>query len=458
MTGIERLRDIVNDGPYSGGMIHISVQKLREICEQIEREFGVETVKADGIAANNRRVELCAALGIDTDTGWSDAMAEMVKRLMPEGMEWPRFEDGEPVRLGEHWEEDGFDESVTRIDSIEFADDGVRFENEYNEVFYRYGERVKRPAPKVLDADGVEIRVGDTVYLLPGEWCDVFPCLGYHGGEELEVFSLHADHVVGGIGCRDTRRPKGACYPRPSQLTHRAPVLAADGEPLREGEHVYHVETGAELVVKKLPKPGEYQAVIVFALPTSPASHLTSFDPDQLTHQRPVLDADGNRIEPGMDVWWVCEGDERGIHAEKLHVDSIGDDGLVTCDPYNGGTWVELEPSELYANKPVLAADGEPLEVGQTVYHIADGKEYTVEELFKDGAMVTHDGITGGRCRAEYLTHERPDSWERLEEHKDLSPFDYCKKVGHKLDTFEDAERFKSRDLVRRAKSLAGDA
>lgn len=97
MTGIERLRDIVDDGPYSGGMIHISVQKLREICEQIEREFGVETVKADGIAANNRRVELCAALGIDTDTGWSDAMAEMVKRLMPEGMEWPRFETGEPV-------------------------------------------------------------------------------------------------------------------------------------------------------------------------------------------------------------------------------------------------------------------------------------------------------------------------------------------------------------------------
>ena len=56
----------------------------------------------------------------------------------------------------------------------------------------------------------------------------------------------------------------------------------------------------------------------------------------------------------------------------------------------------------------VLGADGEPLEAGQTVYHIADGKEYTVEKLFEDGAMVTPDGITGGRCRAEYLTHHRP--------------------------------------------------
>ena len=89
---------------------------------------------------------------------------EVEKRIMPEGMEWPRFEDGEPVRLGEHWEEDGFDESVTRIDSIEFADDGVRFENEYHEVFCRHGERVKRPEPKVLDADGVPIKKGDTVW------------------------------------------------------------------------------------------------------------------------------------------------------------------------------------------------------------------------------------------------------------------------------------------------------
>lgn len=68
-----------------------------------------------------------------------------------------------------------------------------------------------------------------------------------------------------------------------------AAVLAADGVPLREGEHVYHVETGAELVVKELPKSGAYQAVVVFV---PPASHLMmSFDPDRLTHQRPVADS-----------------------------------------------------------------------------------------------------------------------------------------------------------------------
>ena len=92
-------------------------------------------------------------------------LADIRGRLMPEGMSWPFYEDGEPVRLGEHWQQDEYDWSITSIDSIEFAEDGVRFENEYADAFYRYGERVKRPAPPVLDADGVEIHKGDTVWV-----------------------------------------------------------------------------------------------------------------------------------------------------------------------------------------------------------------------------------------------------------------------------------------------------
>lgn len=140
------------------------------------------------------------------------------KRLMPEGMKWPCYEDGEPVRLGEQWEEDGFDESVTRIDSIEFADDGVRFENEYNEVFCRYGERVKRPAPKVLDADGAEIRVGDVLYSI-------------ETGDSVSVGSIEP----GNPWFATTDGTLQHC----AKLTHRAPVIAADGKPLHEGETVW---------------------------------------------------------------------------------------------------------------------------------------------------------------------------------------------------------------------------
>ena len=101
----------------------------------------------------------------------------------------------------------------------------------------------------------------------------------------------------------------------------------------------------------------------------------------------------------------------------------------------------------------VLDADGEPLEVGQTVYHIADGKQYTVEELFKDGAMVTPDGITGGRCRAEYLTHERPDSFSLIEQGAEMCPYDYAMKYG-KPDGVSNG-KFQRVDLVRRARALA---
>ena len=352
MTGIERLVDIVNDGPYSGGMIHISVQKLREICEQIEREaYDISGYESDVLAfveekggldelkkqfeasdrsCNRKTFYDRLALGWIEENGGLDAVKE---RTMPEGMSWPFFGDGEPVRSGDKLLDKDGDWFVAV--SFVFTCDWWSIRGYQTEGFgdlndktrrtlegMSYGVRVKRPVPKVLDAEGVEIREGDTVYLLPGDWCDEFPCLGYHGGEELEVFSLHADHVVGGIGCRDTRRPKGTCYPQPSQLTHRAPVLAADGNPLREGETVWKVDG-----------TGPYE----------------------------VSSIDGNLVK--MD----------------------------------------------------------------------------------SGACIN-------RC---YLTHERPDSWERLEADAGKNPFDYCKDVGHRLDTCENSEAYKARDLVRRCKELA---
>ena len=225
--------------------------------------------------------------------------AELHRRAMPEGCEWPRFEDGEPVRIGDKFEcWCGDTEVVGSVTIMEGRSVLNRSQPHAFIVsdgpFTAHGERVKRPAPKVLDADGAEIRVGDIVYLLPGDWCGKFPLLGCHEWDAMKVISLSYNHDTGRIEC-GTTSSYVVCRPYPSQLTHRAPVIAADGRPLRDGEHVYHVETGAELVVKELPKPGEYQAVVVFA---PPASHLTSFDPDQLTHERPDTRA---QVIDGMD-------------------------------------------------------------------------------------------------------------------------------------------------------------
>lgn len=85
-------------------------------------------------------------------------------RALPDGMEWPRFEDGELVKVGDTV---GNDEPFTARE-IAFEPDRWLIKASSRSAFgcFRgaFGERVKRPAPEVLDADGVPIKVGDTVW------------------------------------------------------------------------------------------------------------------------------------------------------------------------------------------------------------------------------------------------------------------------------------------------------
>lgn len=89
----------------------------------------------------------------------------------------PRFDSGEPVQFGEEFAD--YSGNPHTLHEIRYRDkdaaglgakclleanttspkdyDGISF-NLYDGTF------VKRPEPKVLDADGVEIKVGDTVY------------------------------------------------------------------------------------------------------------------------------------------------------------------------------------------------------------------------------------------------------------------------------------------------------
>lgn len=76
---------------------------------------------------------------------------------------WPKFDDGSYVWFGDAYiDTDGDDNQVMAIEFNDRCTDLVGLEGFHTGL--NPSERVKRPAPKVLDADGVEIKVGDTVW------------------------------------------------------------------------------------------------------------------------------------------------------------------------------------------------------------------------------------------------------------------------------------------------------
>lgn len=390
MTGIERLRELADkyaELSKNHMMIHVITSSMAtffsNIADQIDREQGSHVSRTrvlSVITDMERHVlghegmedspvarwarELREALGRHCRDGVGDTVADspydaitpedreaiawvrdhggletVEARLMPEGCEWPMFEDGEPVKFGDMALIDGEDDMVEAV-QLWIHGKPVIYGDGGSQQLER-GERVKRPAPKVLDVDGAEIR----------EKCD---------------------------------------------------------------------------------------------------------------------------------VWWICEGDERGVHAERLRVETICPNGLIECSPYNGGTWVYLEPSELYVNEPVIAADGRPLHEGETVWVTRDSpcdapldKGYEVTVIHAYPKIVGVEDETGESwiVYAGYLTHEPPDSWELLEEDADKDYVNYwgCERIpcydcpaivdGKKPDeryiVANCSEAVKC-DLVRRAKALAG--
>lgn len=73
---------------------------------------------------------------------------------------WPKFEDGEYVWFG-----DRVYELCGKVYGVCLDDGAISLRTAYlDHMPLDFGERVKRLEPEVLDADGVEIKVGDTVW------------------------------------------------------------------------------------------------------------------------------------------------------------------------------------------------------------------------------------------------------------------------------------------------------
>lgn len=245
-------------------------------------------------------------------------IAQMRPRLMPEGMEWPMYEDGEPVRIGDVVE---LETGCIPVEAIEFS----------------------RGKVCVKDAED-------------GDWST----------------SSYAMHPL--------KRPE----PK---------VLAADGEPLLNGDEVWRVKDGSG--------PYHVQEIRNGASVCVGETWL-AFRPDELTHQRPALDAGGAPIKVGDTVFRTSDGREFEV---------TGVDGAF-------------------------------------------------EIRVKDESMDV--GIWTTPCGFTHAKPEFPDSWERLEEDATVYPETYCVRRGIDIAdvdgthlVLDDVTELMARDLVRRAKKLA---
>ncbi len=383
-----------------------SIQRLcrerrERICEELNKLKRAYVDALNGV---------CKRLGLTDGTGLPDMpeviWTELDRRLMPEGMAWPRFDTGEPVRIGDevtitvHDEDGDFDRTLA-IRSIKYKQDGVLLEGTKNEmVMLSHGERVKRPAPKVLDADGAEIRMGDSVW-------------DNRNWDALIVRSIGDEGNT--VACRyvdvdDDAIPVHGMW-MPSTLTHRAPVIAADGKPLEVGQTVW---------------------------PKYPSANRNA----QVKRAKVV-----------------------GIQAECGRVD-------VQTTYATGLSFLEQVGADRLTHRaPVPAADGRPLREGETVYLTDSPTAFVVDDIMtrEDGATVVHlkDGAWN---LPQYLTHERPDSWKRIEEDARKLAADYwgcfnfdCDDCPAEVDGERPNERFDTGgcgyaqqiDIVRRAKALA---
>lgn len=179
---------------------------------------------------------------------WKEKVAELdalkkAGRVMPEGVSWPRYENGEPVRIGD---EVVMVDKGMPVEAIEFKDEKVKVKSGYMGLMRSYGDPYKRPAPKAIGADGLEVKSGDTVWLAKG----YREKAGSHGTRRdgylvVAEYNLIGASALEGMTVYETLddscvilTARGSWCPA-SWLTHTAPCLDKDGVPVDKGDTVW---------------------------------------------------------------------------------------------------------------------------------------------------------------------------------------------------------------------------
>lgn len=222
MTVSEQLRWAANGEPYNGIDENIwtyPTGKIRALVEAVTGEwpsdneiFSIVADKIDAELAQARRSGLeRAAKSWAKANGWPDFKpgedfgAWLDRCAIPR----PRFEDGEPVQSSDMEEIGAMATYRVYMDGCwEFEPDKYEDERNPKPWDFQFGtrnDRVKRPAPEVLGADGKPIKVGETVYPIDGEWLRIpLEVSGIESPASVKVYlsagkswtTFHADRLT----------------------------------------------------------------------------------------------------------------------------------------------------------------------------------------------------------------------------------------------------------------------
>lgn len=171
-------------------------------------------------------------------------------------------------------------------------------------------------------------------------------------------------------------------------------------------------------------------------------------------------------------IAWVRE--HGGLHSVRMELDGLRAAIEETCTRLGArhtgelamdvqAIWREIDRRLMpRGTKWPVDRDGVPIVPGETRFGASDGKEWTIDAVGRGFAWsglsrtAQAKGKRPTRLRPEWLTKERPDSWERLEEDVASAscPDVYC--ANHHIDASDTSyEWAMARDIVRRARALA---
>ena len=144
---LNEIRKLTSPTSYDVAQVTTSAYDLlpeedREALRWVREQGGLDVIEAiwdNDVPLANGVISALWPEAKPDDCGNERVMDELGKRLMPEGCEWPRYESGEQVRIGDKADLDGEGFEVRYIGTYSGGGFSLNFRA------YAKGERVKRP-------------------------------------------------------------------------------------------------------------------------------------------------------------------------------------------------------------------------------------------------------------------------------------------------------------------------